>query len=94
MAIVVEEPLPGLITSAMRVNSVEKNLDTTAFVSSWVVAVELENEFGVSTLTLGGCFQVPRLRYRHTRKGCLSFLRCFLFKVLRMWRKRKSGLVL
>ncbi len=67
MAIVVEEPIPvcfllptGLITSAMHVNSVEKNLGTTAFVSSWMVAVEFENEFGVSTLTVGGCFQVPR----------------------------------
>ncbi len=40
-------------------NSTEKSLDTTAFVASLVLAVEMENNDGVSFLTIGGCFDIP-----------------------------------
>ncbi len=65
VVIVVEEPIQvcfllptSLITSAMCVNSTEKNLDTTAFLSSWVVAVENEKDIGASSLTVGACFEL------------------------------------
>ncbi len=50
----------SLLTATMRVNSAEKSLDTTAFVASWMVAVEVENNVGVSFLTIDGCFKVTR----------------------------------
>ncbi len=50
----------SLITAVVCVNSAEKSLDTTAFVASWVVAVVREDDIGVSSLTLDGCFEVPR----------------------------------
>ncbi len=47
---IVEEPvqvcfflLTSLLATTMFVNSAEKSLDTTAFVASWMVAVEVEN---------------------------------------------------
>ncbi len=47
----------SLIVAAMCVNSAEKDLDTTAFVASWMVAVEVENNVSVSYLTIDGCFK-------------------------------------
>ncbi len=67
VANVLEEPIQlnfllptSLITAAMCVNSTEKSLDTTAFVATLVLAVEMENNDGVSFLTIGGCFEIPR----------------------------------
>ncbi len=42
------------------VKSAEKTLDLTAFVASWMVAVEVENNVGVSFHTIDGCFKVTR----------------------------------
>ncbi len=42
----------SLITAANCVNSTEKSLDTTVFVASWVIAVKMENNDGVSFLTI------------------------------------------
>ncbi len=50
----------NLLTTTMCVYSAEKSLDTTAFVASWMVAVEVENNDGVSFLTIDGCFKVTR----------------------------------
>ncbi len=50
----------SLITAVMCVNSAEKNLDTTAPVASLVVAVVMEDDIGVSSLTVDRCFEVPR----------------------------------
>ncbi len=43
-----------LLATTMGVNSAEKSLDTTAFVAIWMVAVEVENNVGVSSLTIDG----------------------------------------
>ncbi len=48
----------NLITAAMCVNSAEKSPDSTDFVASWMVAVEVENNAGVSFLTIDKCFKV------------------------------------
>ncbi len=45
----------SLLTTAMFVNSAEESLDTTAFVASWMVTVEVKNN--VSFLTISGCFK-------------------------------------
>ncbi len=66
-AIMVEEPVQvcffmprSLLTTAMYANYAEKSLDTTAFVARWMVAIEVENNVGVSFLTINGCFKVTR----------------------------------
>ncbi len=65
VAIIVEELLQvcffwptRLLTAALCVNSAGKSLDATAFVRSWTVAVKMENNVGVSLLTIDGCFKV------------------------------------
>ncbi len=39
--------LASLLAATMCVNSAEKSLDAAAFVASWMVAVEVENNVGV-----------------------------------------------
>ncbi len=46
--------------TAMCVNSAEKSRYTTAFVASWMVAVEVKNNVGVSFLTIDGCLEVTQ----------------------------------
>ncbi len=46
----------SFVTAAICVNS--DSPDTIAFVASWMVAVEVENNFGVSFLTIDGCLKV------------------------------------
>ncbi len=50
----------SLLTTAMFFYSAEKSLDKTAFVASWTFTVEVENNVGVSFLTINGCFKVIR----------------------------------
>ncbi len=50
----------SLLATTMCVYSAEKSLDTAAFVASWMVAVEVENNDGVSFLTIDGCLKVTR----------------------------------
>ncbi len=74
---IVEEPvkvcfflLMSFITAAMCVNSSEKSLDTTVFVASWMVAVDVENNVGVDVSKSpedSFCTNTPR-------KGNLSFV--------------------
>ncbi len=47
-----------LVTAAVCVNSDEKNLDVTAYMASWMVAVGAENNVGVNFLTIDECFKV------------------------------------
>ncbi len=47
--------ITSLITAAISVNSVEKSLHSGAFVASWVAVVVMENDIGVSSLTINLC---------------------------------------
>ncbi len=60
----------------MCVNSAEKSLDTTAFVASWMIAVEVENKVGVISLTIDRCLKAPEGNFctNTSRKGNLQFI--------------------
>ncbi len=65
----------SLLTATMCVNSAEKSFDTTAFVASWMVAVEVENNVGGSFLTTD-VSKSPEDNFctNTSRKGNLSFV--------------------
>ncbi len=48
------------LTAAICFNYAEQSLDSSAFVASWMVAVEVENNVGVSFLTIDRYVKITR----------------------------------